>query len=136
MLELYSPDGAFEALEAYLADELRDGLVADVFLAYGLSEPLRRTPWPPPPEPCPLPLLAARVRRVGDESSRSWSGFRVGDWEPSWAPAEHAAAVDEVRAAIARGDVYQVNRVRSPVTAGRSSRRPRSCSLPAVAAAS
>jgi para-aminobenzoate synthetase component 1 len=111
VLELYSADGAFEALEAYLAEELREGLVADVFLAYGLSAPLRRTPWPPPPEPCPLPLLAARVRPVGDESSRSRSGFRVGDWEPSWAPAEHAAAVDEVRAAIARGDVYQVNLV-------------------------
>jgi para-aminobenzoate synthetase component 1 len=35
----------------------------------------------------------------------------VGRWSPSWSPAEHAAAVDEVRAAIARGDVYVVNLV-------------------------
>ncbi len=35
--------------------------------------------------------------------------FHLGEWTASWTPAEHAAAVDEVRAAIARGDVYQVN---------------------------
>ena len=40
MLELYEPAGAFDALEAFLAEELREGLVADVFLAYGLAEPL------------------------------------------------------------------------------------------------
>jgi para-aminobenzoate synthetase component 1 len=33
----------------------------------------------------------------------------VGTWRDSWSPAEHAAAVEQVRAAIARGDVYQVN---------------------------
>jgi len=113
VLELYSSDGAFETLEAYLADELRDGLVADVFLAYGLSGPQRREPWPSPPEPCRLPLLAARVRPLSDESSpgRGAAGFRVGDWEPTWSAEEHAAAVEAVRAAIARGDVYQVNLV-------------------------
>ncbi|MGI5182854.1 chorismate-binding protein [Dactylosporangium sp. CA-152071] len=34
---------------------------------------------------------------------------RVGPWTPSWTPGEHAAAVEAVRAAIARGDVYQAN---------------------------
>ena len=33
----------------------------------------------------------------------------VGDWNSSWSPGEHAAAVESVREAIARGDVYQVN---------------------------
>ena len=33
----------------------------------------------------------------------------LGAWEPSWSPAEHAAAVQAVRAAIGRGDVYQTN---------------------------
>jgi para-aminobenzoate synthetase component 1 len=33
----------------------------------------------------------------------------VGEWQPSWTPAEHAAAVSAVREAIARGDVYQAN---------------------------
>jgi para-aminobenzoate synthetase component 1 len=35
----------------------------------------------------------------------------VGDWTPSWSPGAYAAAIGEVRAAIARGDVYQVNLV-------------------------
>ncbi|GIF22205.1 para-aminobenzoate synthetase component 1 [Actinoplanes tereljensis] len=33
----------------------------------------------------------------------------MGEWAPSWTPKEHAAAVDAVREAIGRGDVYQVN---------------------------
>ncbi|HEU4421667.1 MAG TPA: chorismate-binding protein [Pilimelia sp.] len=37
--------------------------------------------------------------------------FRLGPWRSSWTPAGHAAAVVAVRAAIARGDVYQVNLV-------------------------
>jgi para-aminobenzoate synthetase component I len=110
MLELYEPEGAFERLEEYLAGELRDGFVADVYLGYGLSATLRREPWPLPPEPCLLPVLAARVRPC-IESTQSGVGFRAGEWDASWSPEEHAAAVEEVRAAIARGDVYQVNLV-------------------------
>jgi para-aminobenzoate synthetase component 1 len=112
VLELRQPDGAFEALQAYLAEELRDGLVADVFLAYGLSEPLRRTGAAPPPEPCPaLPLLAAHVRADGEPRLSQHEQFRVGEWERSWTDAEYGDAVEAVRAAIARGDVYQVNLV-------------------------
>src|SRR4029077_8199929 len=65
---------------------------------------------PAPPEPCPLPVVAARVR-ARDEPLPSGSGFQVGTWDHSWAPEEYAAAVEEVRAAIERGDVYQVNLV-------------------------
>src|SRR5690349_5588861 len=36
-------------------------------------------------------------------------GWRLGRWRDSWRRAEHAAAVEAVRAAIGRGDVYQVN---------------------------
>ena len=35
----------------------------------------------------------------------------MGSWAPTWTAAEYASAVDEVRAAIQRGDVYQVNLV-------------------------
>jgi para-aminobenzoate synthetase component 1 len=35
----------------------------------------------------------------------------IGEWEQTWTAAEYGAAVDDVRAAIARGDVYQVNLV-------------------------
>jgi para-aminobenzoate synthetase component 1 len=113
--DLRDPGAAFATLEAYLAEELwgREGRVADLFLHYGLSQSLRRSPLPPPPEPCPLPLVACRVRRAGkprDTGSRG--SFRVGGWESTWADAGYLAAVEAVRAAIARGDVYQVNLVR------------------------
>jgi para-aminobenzoate synthetase component I len=121
MLELHDPVGAFERLEAYLVDRLGSGEVADVYLGYGLSEPLRRAASPPPPEPCSLPLLACAVRAGGAPASPARGTFRVGTfrvgtfrvgaWEPTWRPEDYAAAVDEVRAAIRRGDVYQVNLV-------------------------
>jgi para-aminobenzoate synthetase component 1 len=110
VLELSEAPGAFEALEAYLAEELREGLVADVYLGYGLSAPLRREAAPLPAEPCALPLLAAQVRPAG-RVPESHASFRVGEWRPTWSPEDYAAAVTEVRAAIARGDVYQVNLV-------------------------
>ncbi|MEV0716153.1 chorismate-binding protein [Asanoa sp. NPDC050611] len=37
------------------------------------------------------------------------AGWHLGEWEPSWTPGAHAAAVSAVREAIARGDVYQAN---------------------------
>ncbi|MEU4220582.1 chorismate-binding protein [Actinoplanes sp. NPDC026623] len=42
----------------------------------------------------------------GAGGARPW---RVGPWRDSWSRAEHAAAVAAARAAIGRGDVYQVN---------------------------
>jgi para-aminobenzoate synthetase component 1 len=112
VLELHEAAGAFEALEAWLADELREGEAADVYLGYGLSETMRRQPWPSPPEPCRLPLLAARVKDRYQVPDRYLvPDFRVGEWKATWAPDDYAAAIDEVRAAIARGDVYQVNLV-------------------------
>ena len=108
MLEVWEPAGAFEALERWLADTLRDGDLADVFVAYRAGDVLRRASWPSPPEPCRLPVVAAAVRR----DAPAPGAFRLGEWEQSWSSAEHAAAVEEVRAAIARGDVYQVNLVR------------------------
>jgi para-aminobenzoate synthetase component I len=111
VLELWSPEAAFETLGAYLADELRPGLVADVYLGYGLSELLRREPAPPPPEPCRLPLLACRVSAPAMSRGQTPGRVRVGRWERSWTDAEYAAAVEAARAAIERGDVYQVNLV-------------------------
>jgi para-aminobenzoate synthetase component 1 len=111
MLELWEPDGAFDKLDAYLAEELRDGFVGDVYLGYGLSQTLRRDTAPPPREPCALPLLACSVRPDSPCDNLSQASFRVGEWERSWTDDEYAAAVEAVRAAIARGDVYQVNLV-------------------------
>jgi para-aminobenzoate synthetase component I len=111
MLELHVAEGAFEHLEAYLDDRLGAGQVADVYLGYGLSRPLRRDPSPPPPEPCALPLLACVVRDAAERAAAPRGSFRVGEWEATWKPADYAAAVDLVRKAIRRGDVYQVNLV-------------------------
>jgi para-aminobenzoate synthetase component I len=111
MLELHDPAGAFERLEAYLGEHLRPGTVADLYLGYGLSEPLRRDTAPPPPEPCALPLLACSVREENARPAGGRGTFRIGEWEASWEPYDYAAAVDAVREAIRRGDVYQVNLV-------------------------
>jgi para-aminobenzoate synthetase component I len=87
-----------------------EGLVADVYLGYGLSDSLRRTAAPAPPEACRLPLAAARIRPL-DEQVRPAGRFRIGPWERTWTDGEYAEAVEGVRAAIAAGDVYQVNLV-------------------------
>jgi para-aminobenzoate synthetase component 1 len=91
-----------------------EGLVADVYLGYGLSGSIRRGETPPPLEPCPqLPPVAVRIRPATEpcpslQHSVAWS---VGEWERTWSDAEYGAAVEAVRQAIARGDVYQVNLV-------------------------
>jgi para-aminobenzoate synthetase component 1 len=114
VLELWSPAGAFELVERYLRERgfFEPGgeeLVADCYLGYGLSEPLRRASAPAPPEPCPVPLAAVSVR----DTSRGLSPghVRIGRWERTWTDEAYGAAVEEVRAAIERGDVYQVNLV-------------------------
>ena len=119
MLELHEADWAFERIEEWLRARGffapgGEGLVADLYLGYGLSSTIRRTSAPTPPEPCRLPLAACAVRRVvhpGVQDGNGEEHLEIGEWRRTWAPAEHAAAVDEVRAAIARGDVYQVNLV-------------------------
>jgi para-aminobenzoate synthetase component 1 len=114
VLELFESDGAFRTLEEYLEDAGfwgSEGLLADVYLGYGLSQSLRRDVAPPPPEPCPLPLLACRIEPCPRDSPSDLSGLDIGEWEPSWTTDAYAAAIREVRAAIARGDVYQVNLV-------------------------
>ena len=113
MLELRSPAGAFELIEAYLREcgffvPGGEDLQADLYLGYGLSEPLRRTTAAAPPEPCPLPLAAVSVR---DTTGPGPDTVRIGQWERTWSDAEYAEAVEAVRSAIGRGDVYQVNLV-------------------------
>jgi para-aminobenzoate synthetase component I len=115
VLELRQASGAFAAIEEYLSSEGffgagARGLVADVYLGYGLSTRLRRTAVPDPPEPCPLPLAACRVRRAGQVIRRA-GDFSVGEWERSWDDDSYSAAIAAVRQAIAEGDVYQVNLV-------------------------
>jgi para-aminobenzoate synthetase component I len=93
----------------FFSDEV-EGRVADVYLGYGLSNSLRRSIDAPRPEPCPLPKAAVEIRQATDCHKES-GGFSVGRWERTWTDEAYAGAVEAVRAAIARGDVYQVNLV-------------------------
>lgn len=118
MLEVREPADALARLDAHLREhgflvegaDPSDDRVADVYLGYGLSAPLRRTADPAPPEPARLPLLACRVRRR-DEPIPAGGPYRVGRWETTWTASEHARAIEQARAAIAAGEVYQVNLV-------------------------
>lgn len=67
------------------------------------------------PEPAPtLPDLAVVVydhRPTCATPPSPASPWWLGEWTESWTPRQHADAVDQVRAAIGRGDVYQTNLV-------------------------
>jgi para-aminobenzoate synthetase component 1 len=88
----------------------RADVFAHVYVGYRDSDALRRLAVAPPPEPCPLPAVAYSIEPAGTRL-RAAGSFAVGDWRGSWTEAEYAAAVESVRAAIAEGDVYQVNLV-------------------------
>jgi para-aminobenzoate synthetase component 1 len=60
------------------------------------------------PASAPSPGLSPR-RAVPRLAAADPAGWRLGPWRPSWTAADHADAVELARAAIARGDVYQVN---------------------------
>ena len=126
VLELWDADDPFGRLGRYLRDQgffdplsaASDDRVADVYLGYGLSRALRRTPGADRPEPARLPMLACAVRVPGEAgpagptgSAGPIGGFRVGQWQHTWSPLEHQRAIGRARAAIAAGDIYQVNLV-------------------------
>jgi para-aminobenzoate synthetase component 1 len=62
---------------------------------------------PPSPVPDVPDLVAVAVR--GNAKVPPPRPPVVGEWRTTWSDAEHATAVAAVRAAIARGDVYQAN---------------------------
>jgi para-aminobenzoate synthetase component 1 len=115
MLELTDASDAFERIEDYLrsagffsgtsTDRAR---CADVYLGYGLSEPLRRSGTTKRPEPAALPLAACRIRS-SDDAAGGGVDFHIGEWDATWDSATYGRAVDLVRGAIADGEVYQVN---------------------------
>ena len=117
LLEIREAEGAFQRIEEWLRARGffaagADALVADLYLGYGLSDTIRRDRRTPPPEPCSeLPLAACRLGSQELGTDRYKGDLRVGAWVRSWEASEYRAAIDEVRAAIECGDVYQVNLV-------------------------
>jgi len=117
LFEIHDADGAFERLEAWLLEHGffahgADDLVADVYLGFGLSDMIRRGGSTPPDEPCPaLPLAACRLASEPSVTDRYKNGIALGEWERTWEAAEYRSAIEDVRDAIAQGDVYQVNLV-------------------------
>ena len=114
--EVRQADGAIEAIECHLrtagffGEQPLAGTCADVYLGYGLSEPLRRSGRPARPEPATLPAAACRVRPV-DEAAVTPGRYELGRWQRTWEAADYARAVGRAREAIAAGEVYQVNLV-------------------------
>ena len=56
-------------------------------------------------------MLACGIRQRGQTPDSSALGYTVGSWERSWSDRDYAHAIEAVRRAIARGDVYQANLV-------------------------
>ena len=87
--------------------------MADLYLGYGLSRAAapdaRAAAARAVPAAARGRVRAGRVRALTQDAGDRT--FRIGEWERTWADAEYAAAVEAVRDAIARGDVYQVNLV-------------------------
>jgi para-aminobenzoate synthetase component 1 len=118
MFEVTEADQALSRLEAHLREAgffSADGAgtagrSADLFLGYGLSEPLRRAGRPSAEEPLELPLAAVQIRDRDEETVLA-GPFHVGEWQQSWTDLEYARAVSLAREAIAAGEVYQVNLV-------------------------
>jgi para-aminobenzoate synthetase component 1 len=61
------------------------------------------------PSPVAVPEVVAVAYRRGPAAAPPVDGAHVGEWVTSWTDSEHEAAVEAVRRAIARGDVYQAN---------------------------
>ena len=85
------------------------GRRARAYIGYRATDELRRGGASAPPEPCRLPLVAVDVDPAPASPGRG--SHSIGEWRTTWSEGEYAAAVDVVRAAIAEGDVYQVNLV-------------------------
>jgi para-aminobenzoate synthetase component 1 len=76
----------------------------------GLPTPVDRAAGRPPCSPVPaVPEVAAVAYHAGGAATPVHPPAPPGTWTTTWTDDEHAAAVQQVRRAIARGEVYQVN---------------------------
>jgi para-aminobenzoate synthetase component 1 len=89
----------------------------------------------PSPVPAVPEIAAVAYRRGGTAQAGAGSPVRVERWRPSWSDAAHAAAVERVRAAIARGELYQANVVGHRSAAHRADPRDVAAAVAALPAA-
>ncbi|WIN00863.1 chorismate-binding protein [Actinoplanes oblitus] len=64
---------------------------------------------PVPVVPDVYAVVWVHAGRGAPGSPQHETGWQLGPWRASWTPEQHADAVEQVREAIGRGDVYQVN---------------------------
>jgi para-aminobenzoate synthetase component I len=91
------------------AAQAGDTVVALLLGAVGCARVGRVPAGRPSPVPAVPELAAVAYRLGGRPPGPSPLAGGAGHWTPSWSDAEHAVAVERVRTAIARGDVYQAN---------------------------
>jgi para-aminobenzoate synthetase component 1 len=87
-----------------------DSVVALLLGAWGCARLAGLPAGLPTPVPA-VPELVAVALRPGEQAARPPRPPVVGEWRTSWSDPQHAAAVELVREAIARGDLYQANLV-------------------------
>ncbi len=86
---------------------------ATVFISAAAGARMTGAPCgPPSPAPAVPDLVAVVYRHSPTTTGRTQhttNNWRLGPWQASWTPDQHANAIEQARDAIARGDIYQVN---------------------------
>ena len=117
-LELHEPEGAYRRIEEWLRARGffapgGEDLVADLFLGYGLSQAIRRRRDTAADRAVRAPARCVQARRATRSTSpRRQEPLAIGAVGRRRGPRPNTpTAIELVRDAIARGDVYQVNLV-------------------------
>ena len=113
--------GFERAVVAWRADEVaaavreveraveEDGLLAAGYLAYEAAAAYGLSVHPPEPDGPPLLWFGLFRRREPVEPPAPAGDYHFGPWQPALDFATYTAALERIKAAIARGDTYQAN---------------------------
>ena len=86
-----------------------DGLLAAGYLAYEAAAAYGLSVQPPLPDGPPLLWFGLFRQRAAVTPPAPGGDYRFGEWQPALDFRAYAAALDRIKAAIARGDTYQAN---------------------------
>jgi len=106
-VESDDPSDVLALLAAHAAGVAQNDVGIAVLLGAQGCAVLGGVPWGAA-SPARVPECVAIAYRRGGTVSKV-GGARVGEWTATWTDGGHAAAVEQVRQAISRGDVYQAN---------------------------